>query len=56
MKNFFKDMLEQAWTLLGLATGWLVLEGTAKDIVGKLIIITIAIWMVTYPLRKDKED
>lgn len=55
MKNFFKDMLEQAWTLLGLATGWLVLEGTAKDVVGKLILITIAVWMITYPLRRDKD-
>jgi hypothetical protein len=56
MKNFFKDMLDQAWTLVGLATGWLVLEGTAKDVVGKLILATLAIWIITYPLRRDKSE
>jgi hypothetical protein len=55
MKDFFKDMLDQSWTLVGLATGWLVLEGSAKDVVGKLILITLGIWAVTYPIRRDRE-
>jgi len=55
MKDFFKDMLEQSWTLLGLGTAWLVLEGTAKEITGNLIIITLVIWAVTYRLRNPKE-
>jgi putative Mn2+ efflux pump MntP len=55
MKNFLKDMLDQAWTLVGLAIGWLVLEGSAKDVVGKLILITLGVWVITYPIRRDRE-
>jgi hypothetical protein len=34
MKKFLNDMLGQAWTLLGMFVAWLVLEGSAKEIVG----------------------
>lgn len=51
-------MLGQAWTLLGMFVAWLVLEGSAKTVVGYAIIGTTVVWMLTYPLRnnKDKED
>jgi hypothetical protein len=59
MKKFFvglfKDIIEQAWTLLGMAVAWLVLEGSAKALTGNLILITLAIWVLTYPLRRDKD-
>ncbi len=54
-KNVFKDVLDQAWTLLGMAVAWLVLEGSAKEVTGNLILITLGIWVVTYPIR-TKED
>lgn len=50
-----RDIVDQAWTLLGMAVAWLVLEGSARDIVGNLILITLAIWLVTYRLRNPKE-
>jgi hypothetical protein len=50
-----KDLLDQAWTLLGLALGWVLLEGSARDIVGKLIGITLLIWILTFPLRNRDE-
>lgn len=52
-----KDIIEQAWTLLGMAVAWLVLEGSAKELTGNLIVLTLAIWVITYPLRnrEDKE-
>ena len=60
MKKFFiglfKDIIEQAWTLLGMAVSWLVLEGSAKDLTGTLIMVTLAIWVITYPLRREKDD
>ncbi len=60
MKKFivglFKDIIEQAWTLLGMAVAWLVLEGSAKELTGTLILITLGIWVITYPLRRDKDD
>ena len=60
MKNFlvalFKDIIDQAWTLLGMAVAWLVLEGSAKDLTGNLIVITLGIWVVTFPLRYEKPE
>lgn len=55
IKNLFKDVLDQAWTLLGMAVAWLVLEGSAKEVTGNLILITLGIWVITYPIR-TKED
>jgi hypothetical protein len=60
MKKFLigllKDIIDQAWTLLGMAVAWLVLEGSAKDLTGTLIMVTLAIWIITYPLRREKDD
>ena len=60
MKKFlvalFKDIIDQAWTLLGMAVAWLVLEGSAKDLTGNLILITLGVWVITFPLRYEKED
>lgn len=58
MKKFLNDLLGQAWTLLGMFVAWLVLEGSAKTVVGYAIIGTLVVWMITYPLRnpKDKEE
>jgi ABC-type uncharacterized transport system fused permease/ATPase subunit len=58
MKKFLNDLLGQAWTLLGMFVAWLVLEGSAKTIVGYAIIGTTVLWVITYPLRnlKDKEE
>jgi hypothetical protein len=60
MKNFlkglFKDIIDQAWTLLGMAVAWLVLEGSAKDLTGNLILITLAVWVITFPLRYEKPE
>lgn len=60
MKKFlvslFKDIIDQAWTLLGMAVAWLVLEGSAKDLTGNLILITLGVWVLTFPLRYEKPE
>lgn len=55
MKNFFNDIIGQIWTLLGMFVAWIVLEGTAKEVVGWGIVISSVIWLITFPLRKDDE-
>ena len=56
LKSLFKDMIDQAWTLLGMFVAWVVLEGSAKDVVGMLIWITLGVWVITFPLRYEKEE
>lgn len=55
MKKFFNDIVGQIWTLLGMFVAWIVLEGTAKTVVGWLIIASTIVWVITFPLRKDDE-
>ena len=51
-----RDMIDQLWTLLGMFIAWVVLDGSAKTIVGYAIIGTLIVWAVTYPIRNPKED
>ena len=59
IKELFRDLIDQSWTLLGMAVAWLVLEGSARDVTGMLIIVTLIVWMATFrirnPLDKTKE-
>ena len=57
IKALLKDIIEQSWTLLGMAIAWLVLEGSAKDLTLTLIGATLLVWVVTFPLfRYEKEE
>ncbi len=57
IKALLKDLVDQAYTLLGLATAWVLLEGSARELVGDMILVTISIWVVTFPVfRYEKED
>lgn len=56
LKSLLKDIIDQAWTLLGMVVAWLVLEGSAKELTGNLILITLAVWVLTFPLRYEKEE
>jgi hypothetical protein len=51
-----RDMIDQLWTLLGMFIAWVVLDGSAKTVVGYAIIGTLVAWAVTYPLRNPKEE
>jgi ABC-type uncharacterized transport system fused permease/ATPase subunit len=50
------DIIDQLWTLLGMFIAWVVLDGSAKTIVGYAIIGTLFAWAVTYPLRNPKDE
>jgi hypothetical protein len=57
IKALIKDIIEQSWTLLGMAVAWLVLEGSAKELTGNLIILTLGLWILTFPFfRYEKEE
>lgn len=56
IKALVSDIVHQAWTLLGMFVAWVVLEGSAKELVGTLIWITLGVWVITFPLRYEKND
>lgn len=56
IKALFKDLIDQAWTLVGMFVAWVVLEGSAKDVVGMVIWITLGIWILTFPIRYEKPE
>jgi hypothetical protein len=56
MKKFLKDLLDQQWTLLGMGIAWVVLDGSAKTVVGYAIVTTLIAWAITYPLRNPKDS
>jgi hypothetical protein len=56
IKALFKDIVDQAWTLVALAIGYIVLEGSARELTGWLIVSTLVVWVLTFPLRYEKEQ
>ncbi len=56
MKKFLNDLIGQIWTLLGMFVAWLVLEGSAKTIVGYAIMGSLGVWMITFGLRNAADD
>ena len=53
--KFFIDMgketIAQVFTILGFFIAWFTLTGTAQDIVGIAIVISLVVWLVTIRLR-----
>jgi hypothetical protein len=56
MKKFFSDIANQLWTLLGMFIAWVVLDGSAKTVVGYAIVITLAVWAITINIRNMKDE
>ena len=56
MVKLIKDILDQQWTLLGMFIAWVVLDGSAKTVVGYGIVFTTVTWILTYPIRNREED
>ena len=54
--KFLSDILNQAWTLLGMFVAWVVLEGSAKTVVGFAIWATLFVWVITLPIRNREDE
>ena len=44
IKTFLKEAAAQIFTILGFSISWFLMTGTAKDIVGLMIVISFALW------------
>jgi hypothetical protein len=54
----FRELLNQTFTLLGMFIAWVVLEGSAKTVVGYAIVWSLIVWLLSMGLREnnDKEE
>jgi hypothetical protein len=50
-RDSFLETLNQSWTLLGMFAAWLVLEGSAKTVVGYATLFTLFTWLITIRIR-----
>jgi len=48
-------ILNENFTFLGFFVAWVVLEGSAKTVVGYLTLISIAVWFLTIGIRDRSE-
>lgn len=59
MWKWIKDriiaILNENFTFLGFFVAWVVLEGSAKTVVGYLTLISVAIWFLTIGIRARAE-
>ena len=56
LKDAFIESLNQGYTLLGFFVAWVLLEGSARTIVGYAVFVTTFIHLVTIRLREDKDE
>lgn len=54
------ESLNQTWTLLGMFIAWVLLEGSARTVVGYAILFSLGVWLSTLrirePLEKEQES
>ena len=56
LKDWFLEVLNQTFTLLGMFIAWVVLDGSAKTIVGWAILWSTFIWLVSMGIREKREE
>jgi hypothetical protein len=56
MKNFLNDMIGQIFTILGFFVAWVTLDGSAKPVVLQATMFCVFIWVLSYPLRRNKDE
>lgn len=56
VKEWLLETLNQTFTLLGMFIAWVVLDGSAKTVVGWAIIIATLVWLVSMGIREKREE
>ena len=55
LKEWGMTALKENFTFLGFFVAWVVLEGSAKTVVGYVTLASVAIWFATIGIRKEDE-
>jgi hypothetical protein len=56
IKDKFRETLNQTFTLLGMFIAWVVLDGSAKTVVGWAILYSIIVWLFSMKFREQEEE
>ena len=54
-KDVIVESLNQTWTLLGMFIAWVLLEGSARTVVGNAILFSLGVWLITLRVREPLE-
>ena len=55
LKEWGMAALNENFTFLGFFVAWVVLEGSAKTVVGYVTIASVVLWFVTIGIREKAE-
>jgi hypothetical protein len=56
LKKRMLAILSENFTFLGFFVAWVVLEGSAKTVVGYVTLASVALWFLTIGIRENEED
>lgn len=56
IKDSFVEILNQTFTLLGFFTAWVLLEGSARKVIGYSIVIALIVWLISLRIREGDND
>ena len=56
IKDRILAILNENFTFLGFFVAWVVLEGSAKTVVGYVTLFSIALWFLTIGIRARAEE
>jgi len=56
IKDRVLAILNENFTFLGFFVAWVVLEGSAKTVVGYVTLLSIALWFLTIGIRARAEE
>jgi len=54
--NFFKSLIEDRWTLIGMFIAWAVLEGQLKTITGYLLLGGLFAGLILFAFKKNDDE
>lgn len=56
LKKRLLAILSENFTFLGFFVAWVVLEGSAKTVVGYVTLASVALWFATIGVREKNEE
>lgn len=56
IKDRILAILNENFTFLGFFVAWVVLEGSAKTVVGYVTLLSVALWFLTIGIRARAEE